>query len=331
MEPGIVTVFGGSGFAGRQIVQALARTGARIRVVCRRPEDAAPCKTMGDVGQIVPVAGNIRNRATIAAAVQGADTVVNVVGILFERGRQTFDAVHRTGAAAIAEEASRAGVGRFVHISAIGADEHARSSYARSKGQGEAAVREAFPGAVILRPSVIFGPEDPFFSLLAAMARLSPVLPLVGGGRTRFQPVYVCDVAAAVVRATQDPATAGRTFELGGPRIYSFRELLELLLRTTGRTRLLLPVPFWLARANAAMIEFALALPASIAPSLTPPPPITRDQVLLLRRDNVVSENAEGLAALGISPEGLEAKLPAYLARYRRDGGNFSRASGKTA
>jgi uncharacterized protein YbjT (DUF2867 family) len=331
MEPGIVTVFGGSGFVGRQVVQALARTGARIRVVCRRIEEALPCRTMGDVGQVVPVVGNIRDSASIAAAVEGADTVVNLVGILYERGRQTFDAVHRDGAAAIAREAARAGVRRLIHVSAIGADPDADAAYARSKGEGEAAVREAFPEAVILRPSIIFGPEDGFFSLFAAMARLSPVLPLIGGGHTRFQPVYVGDVAAAVARSMENSSAAGRTFELGGPRTYSFRELLELMLRAIDRRRLLIPVPFWLARAKAAWIELCLALPAMIVPSITPPPPITRDQVRLLRRDNVVSEDTDNLRTLGIEPEGLEAKLPAYLVRYRRNGGNFSRASGEAA
>lgn len=324
MGPGVVTVFGGSGFVGRHVVQALARQGARVRVVCRRTEEALVCKPMGDVGQIVPVAANIRDESSIAAALQGSDAVVNLVGILYERGRQTFDAVHHQGAGAIARQAAKAGVRQFVQISAIGADSGSDSAYARSKGLGEAAVRDAFPAAVILRPSIVFGPEDDFFNRFAAMARIAPVLPLIGGGLTRFQPVYVCDLAAAVARTLSDASCAGRIFELGGPGIYSFRALLETMLVVIDRKRLLVPVPFWLATAKAAMIEWALAVPAMIVPAFVPAPPITRDQVRLLRHDNVVPEGADGLAALGIEPTGLDVILPTYLARYRRGGGHAS-------
>lgn len=327
MGPGVVTVFGGSGFVGRYVVQALARQGARVRVVCRRTEEALVCKPMGDVGQIVPVAANIRDEASIAAALQGSDAVVNLIGILYERGHQTFDAVHRQGAGAIAREAARAGVRQFVQISAIGADSGSDSAYARSKGLGEAAVRDAFPAAVILRPSIVFGPEDDFFNRFAAMARLAPALPLIGGGHTRFQPVYVCDLAAAVARTLSDKSCAGRTFELGGPRIHSFKELLETMLAVIGRKRLLVPVPFWLATAQAAMVEWALAVPAMVVPAFVPAPPLTRDQVRLLRHDNVVPEGADGFAALGIEPTGLDVILPTYLARYRRGGGHTSSPS----
>jgi len=327
MGPGVVTVFGGSGFVGRYVVQALARQGARIRVVCRRTEEALSCKPMGDVGQIVPVAANIRDEASIAAALQGSDAVVNLVGILYERGRQTFDAVHHQGAGAIARQAAKAGVRQFVQISAIGADSGSDSSYAISKGLGEAAVRDAVPAAVILRPSIVFGPEDDFFNRFAAMARISPVLPLIGGGHTRFQPVYVCDIAAAVARALSEPSCAGRIYELGGPCIYSFRALLETMLAVIERKRLLVPLPFWLASAQAAMLEWGLAVPAMVVPAFVPAPPITRDQVRLLRHDNVVPEAVEGFAALGIEPTGLDAILPTYLARYRRGGGHASSPS----
>jgi uncharacterized protein YbjT (DUF2867 family) len=327
MEPGVVTIFGGSGFVGRYVVQALARRGAQIRVVCRRTEEALPCKPMGDVGQIVPVAANIRDEASIAAALRGSDVVVNLVGVLYERGRQTFDAVHHQGAAAIARQADVAGVRQFVQISAIGADSGSDSAYARSKGQGEVAVREAFPEAVILRPSIVFGPEDDFFNRFAAMTPFSLALPLIGGGHTRFQPVYVCDIAAAVARVIGDQSAAGRTFELGGPRVYSFRELLETILVVIRRKRLLVPVPFRLANALAAVIELGLCLPAMMVPAFVPAPPLTRDQVRLLHHDNVVGEGADGFAALGIETTGLGAILPTYLARYRRAGGQFTPAS----
>ena len=321
------TVFGGSGFLGRYMVQRLAEAGTRVLVGVRRPELAGFLRTMGDVGQIVPVAANIRDEASIAAALRGSDVVVNLVGVLYERGRQTFDAVHHQGAAAIARQAAAAGVRQLVQISAIGADSGSDSAYAQSKGQGEDAVREAFPGAIILRPSIVFGPEDDFFNRFAAMTPFSLALPLIGGGHTRFQPVYVCDFAAAVARVIGDQSCNGRTFELGGPRVYSFRELLETILAVIRRKRLLVPVPFRLANAIAAIIEFGLCLPAMMVPAFVPAPPLTRDQVLLLHHDNVVGEGADGFAALGIETTGLEAILPTYLARYRRAGGQFTPAS----
>lgn len=313
MANDVVTVFGGAGFLGRSVVRALARRGAQVRVACRRPDEALRCKPMGDVGQVVPVAANIRDDASVAAAVAGASAVINLVGILFERGRQTFDAVHRDGAERIARAAASGGVARLVHVSAIGADAQSVSKYARSKGEGEQAVTAAFDQAVILRPSILFGPDDDFFNRFAALARISPVLPLIGSGHTRFQPVYVHDVAEAVVAALSNPDTTGRTYELGGPQIYSFRQLLELLLTVIGRKRLLVPVPFWLATANAFFLEFF------------PVPPLTRDQVRLLRRDNVVTEGVAGFTDLGISPTGPEVILPTYLSRYRRGGARLVR------
>jgi NADH dehydrogenase len=308
MDFGNVTVFGGTGFVGRAVVRELARAGARVRVACRRPDEALRCKPMGDVGQIVPVAANVRDDGSVAAAIQGADAVINLVGILYEHGRQKFAAVHEEAPARVGRAARAAGVRRLVHFSALGADPASRSAYARSKAVGEAAVRAAFPGAIIFRPSVIFGPEDDFFNRFAGLARVLPALPLIGGGHTRFQPVYVGDVADAVIAALGMPDCAGRTFELGGPRIYSFRELMALMLAEIRRRRLLVPLPFWLAGLEAFFLEWM------------PKPPLTRDQVRLLRTDNVVAPGAAGFAELGISPTALEVILPTYLHRYRRGG-----------
>lgn len=308
MDIGSVTVFGGTGFVGRAVVRDLARTGTRIRIACRRPDEALRCKTMGDVGQIVPVAANVRDDASVAAAVRGADAVINLVGILYERGRQTFRAVHEEAPGRIGRAAQAAGVRRLIHFSALGADPASPSAYARSKAAGEAAVRAAFPGATILRPSVIFGPEDDFFNRFAGLARVLPALPLVGGGHTRFQPVYVGDVADAVIAALNAPDCVGRTFELGGPRVYSFRALMEILLGEIRRRRLLVSLPFSLASAEAFFLEWL------------PKPPLTRDQVRLLRTDNVIAPGAAGLADLGITPTALEVIVPTYLHRYRRGG-----------
>lgn len=320
MDYGVVTVFGGAGFLGRYVVRALAQRGATVRVACRRPDEALACKPMGDVGQIVPIPANIRNDESVAAAVAGADAVVNLVGILYERGRQTFDAVHHEGAARVARAAAEAGARSFVHVSAIGADRDAVAGYARSKGLGEDAVGRVFPDAAILRPSIMFGAEDSFFNRFAAMTRLSPVLPLIGGGGTRFQPVYVCDVAEAVAQALADPAAKGRVFELGGPVTFTFRELMERLLSEIGRRRLLVPVPFWAATMLASVVEPLLNLAASTGVFFVPPPPLTRDQVRQLRQDNVVSPGAARLADLGVAATGLDVILPTYLSRYRRGG-----------
>jgi uncharacterized protein YbjT (DUF2867 family) len=303
-----VTVLGASGFIGRYVVKRLARRGAVVAAVSRHATSAGFLRPMGDVGQVVQLDAGITDEARLAAAVAGSDAVVCAIGILYERGRQRFDAVHHRGPALLARLAAAAGAKRFVHISAIGADPASPAAYARSKAAGEAAVRAAFPAATILRPSIVFGPEDDFFNRFATMARYSPVLPLIGGGRTRFQPVYVGDVADAVVAALEQPAAPGQTYELGGPEVLSFKELMELTLRETQRRCRLVNLPFGLATLEAAFLEWL------------PRPPLTRDQVRMLRRDNVVAPDALGLAALGITPTALELELPLYLDRFRRGG-----------
>lgn len=309
MAARLITVFGGSGFIGRYLVQRLARRGWQIRVAVRHPAQALFLKPLGDVGQITPVPASLRHEGSIRAAVAGSDAVVNLVGILYQRGRQGFAEIHAEGARRVAEAARAAGAERLVQMSALGADPSSPSDYARSKAAGEAAAAAAFPGASIVRPSVVFGPEDGFFNRFAALARYSPVLPLIGGGHTRFQPVYVGDVADALLRIVEDPACAGRTYELGGPQVYSFRELMELTLETICRDRWLIPVPFWLASLQATFL------------GLLPSPPLTRDQVRLLQRDNVVSPGAPGLAELGIAPTAAEVIIPTYLDIYRRRSG----------
>ncbi len=297
-----VTVFGGAGFVGRYIVKRLAAAGAGVRVACRDPERANFLKPAGGVGQVVPVQANLRYPESVRAAVEGVDAVVNCVGVLVSRGAQSFSAIHAAGAGDVASAAAEAGAGRLVHISAIGADLESTAAYARSKAAGEAAVREAFPDAAVLRPSLVIGPEDDFFNRFALLARLLPALPLVGGGFTRFQPAYVGDVADAAVAALD---RAGGLFELGGPKVYSFRQLMELLLEEIGRKRLLVPVPFQVMQAKAAFIQFV------------PGAPITPDQVESLKYDNVVSEGAAGFAELGIEPKDIETVIPTYLDRFR--------------
>jgi uncharacterized protein YbjT (DUF2867 family) len=310
-----ITLFGGAGFVGRYVVQRLARDGWIVRVAVRDPAAALFLKPLGNVGQIVPIRADITDPASVGIAVEGSEAVINLVGILYESGRYTFDRVHRDGARQVAQAAARAGARRFVQISAIGADRDAPAQYARSKGEGEEAVRAAFPGATIMRPSIVFGPEDGFFNRFAAMARIFPVLPLIGGGQTKFQPVYVGDVADAVMRVVADPATAGKTYELGGPRVYTFRALMELLLAQLGRRRLLATVPWSVARLQGAILE-----------KLPGPKILTRDQVKLLERDNIVASGALTLADLGVSPHAVEAIIPTYLDIYRR-GGRFARAA----
>ncbi len=306
-----VTIFGGSGFIGRYVVARLADRGWTIRVAVRHPRQANFLKPLGNVGQIVPIRARLQSDEEVAAAVQGVDAVINLVGILAESGKQSFDAVQHQGAKRIAAAAAEAGISRFVQISAIGADPRAESAYARSKGLGEQAVRQAVPQAVILRPSIVFGPEDGFFNRFAAMARLAPALPLIGGGKTRFQPVYVGDVADAAVAALEREDAPGRTFELGGPHVYSFKELLQLLLKTIRRKRLLVPVPWSLAYLQGGVLQ------------LLPDPPLTRDQVKLLEQDNVVSSKARTFKDLGIEePHACEVIIPTYLDRYR-PGGRF--------
>ncbi len=314
-----VTVFGGSGFLGRYIVQRLAHQGAIVRVAVRDPEAAKFLQPMGGVGQIVPVKADLRDEGQVARAIEGVDAAVNAVSLYIERGKTKFSDIHEAGARNLARAAADAGVKRLVHISGIGADRNATSRYAQSRYMGERLVREAFGEVTILRPSIVFGPEDTFFNSLAFFARLSPVLPLFGlrridkppfvdGGFTRFQPVYAGDVADAVAAALAGNDARGRSYELGGPAIYSYRELTEFVLRETGRRCLLVPWPFWLASVNAWFLK------------MLPNPPLTRDQVALLKRDNVVGPKALGLASLGIAPSALEVIAPAYLARYRRGG-----------
>jgi NADH dehydrogenase len=303
------TVLGGSGFIGRYIVQRLAAKGAVVAVVSRHARDAGFLRPLGDVGQIALIDAGLGDEARLAAALDGADAVVSSVGILYERGRQSFAAVHVHGPARLARLAQAAGVRRFVHISALAADIQSSSAYARSKAEGEAAVRAGFPGATILRPSVVFGPEDSFFNRFAALAIYLPALPLIGGGMTRFQPVYVGDVAAAVMAALTRPEAGGRIYQLGGPGIYTFRELMELMLREIRRRRALISIPFGLARFEAFFLEH---LPGR--------PLLTRDQVRLLEHDSIVQQGAPGLADLGISPTAVELVLPTYLEAYRRGG-----------
>jgi NADH dehydrogenase len=305
-----VTLFGGTGFVGRYVAQRLAHRGWRIIVASRHPDRALPLKTAGAVGQIVPVFADVRDDASVAAAVAGAEAVVNLVGILFERGRQRFDAIHAEAAGRVARAAAAAGARRFVQISAIGAAADSPSAYARTKAAGEAAVRAAFPAAAILRPSVFFGPEDGFFNRFAGLARSAPFLPLFGGGTTRFQPVYVQDVADAIVACLEAEGTAGQTYELGGPRVYSFRELMHLTLKHTGRSKRLVPLSWGMASLQAKLF------------GLLPKPLLTPDQVVQLKIDNVVAPGAKTLADLGITPTPAELILPSYLDRYR-PGGRF--------
>lgn len=300
----VVTVFGGSGFIGRHLVRRLARRGWRVRIATRNPNDALFLKPAGTVGQIVPVFANVRDDSSVAAAVEGSDFVINLVGILYESGRQTFKAVHQEAAGRIARAAAQAGASRMIQLSAIGAAPKARSRYAQTKAAGERAVQEAFPDATIVRPSIVFGPEDGFFNLFAAMARLSPFLPLIGGGRTRFQPVYVGDVADAMMACLDRDDSKGKTYELGGPTVYSFRQLMELLLKTIGRERALVSVPWFIAGLQALFL------------GMLPKPLMTRDQVKLLKSDNVVPEGALTLGDLGIEPTAAEIVVPTYLQRY---------------
>ncbi len=304
-----VTVFGGSGFIGRYVVERLADQGWVVRVAVRNPRRAEFLKPLGNVGQIVPMRAPLQDGNAVRAAVEGADAVINLTGILYQQGAQTFAAVQAEGAKLIADAAVAAGVGTFVHVSAIGADAQSASAYARTKAAGEQAVRDALPEATILRPSIVYGPEDDFFNRFAVMARLSPALPLIGGGRTRFQPVYVCDVADAVVAALTLPAARGNLYELGGPKTYSFKELLAYILEVTGRRCCLVTLPRNMALLKASVLE---RLPGA--------PLLTRDQVKLLDHDNVVSEGAAGLTDLGITPTALEGIVPEYLLRYRKGG-----------
>ena len=304
----LVTVFGGSGFLGRHIVRALANDGWRVRAAVRRPHTANFLRPMGRVGQVQIVKANVLGDAAVDAAVRGADAVINLVGVLSQSGRQRFDALHAEAAERIAKAAAAHGIGRLLHVSALGISAQSESVYARTKAEGEARARSAFPGTTIFRPSIVFGPEDDFFNRFAWLARLSPALPLIGGGHTRFQPVYVGDIARAALRVLNDPSTAGKTYELGGPEIMTMKQVMQLVLKETHRRRLLVPLPFGLARIQAAFL------------GLLPKPLLTLDQVRLLRSDNVVTEGTLTLRDLGIVPEAAEAILPSYLWRFRKTG-----------
>jgi NADH dehydrogenase len=306
---GLVTVFGGSGFVGGQVVRALAKSGYRVRVAVRNPNLAYRMRMLGDVGQIEVVQTNIRNAPSVARALEGAEAAVNLVGVLWESGRQKFQALHVMGAKTVAEQAKIAGVKRLVQISAIGADADSPSRYARTKAEGEAAVRAAFPGAVVIRPSIVFGADDKFFNKFGQMAALFPALPLIGGGETKFQPVFVADVAAVVAKAVADPTAEGLTYELGGPTVYSFKQLLEMILLETGRNRILAPLPW-----------FAASLIGKIGDLSPLNPPLTSDQVESLKADNVADKGLPGLAEAGVIPTAVEAVVPSYLYRYRKGG-----------
>ena len=309
----IITVFGGSGFIGRHIVRALAKAGYRVRVASRRPHLAQDLRVMGVVGQVQLVQANLRVAASVERALEGASGVVNLVGILNESGRLTFSRLHALGAKTVAEAAASAGISRVIQMSAIGADADSASQYARSKAEGEAAVKAAVPTATILRPSIVFGTDDAFFNRFADMARFAPALPLFGGGKTKFQPVFAGDVAEAVVAALETPEAQGETYELGGPGVYSFAELMRFILDEIDRPRFLLPLPWQIGSVIAMMSELAAILPFV-------QPMLTRDQLIQLKSDNVVAEGAKTLADLGVQAETVDSIVPSYLGRYRRYG-----------
>ena len=311
----VATVFGGAGFIGRYVVQRLAARGYVVRVAGRDPAKARFLQTQGSVGQIVPLAASLADEGAVARAIAGADLVVNLVGILQERKSGDFQRVHAEGAGRIARLAAAAGVERLVHISANGADPNSPSRYGKTKAEGEAAVRAAFPGATILRPSIVFGPEDQFFNRFGKLAQMLPIMPVIAGG-ARFQPVYVGDVADAVMAAAEREDAVGKTYELGGPRSLTFREVLRFILDTTGHRRPMVELPGALVRLHVKLGQFL------------PNPPLTEDQLLMLQRDNVVSPGAPGLAELGITPKAMEAVVPGYLARFRPGGGRRPAVAG---
>ncbi|MBT3904436.1 MAG: complex I NDUFA9 subunit family protein [Rhodospirillaceae bacterium] len=327
MTSSVVTIFGGSGFLGRHLVNRLAKQDAVVRVAVRDPEAANFLKPMGDAGQVVPMHANINDDAQVRLACDGADIVINLVGLLSEWGKNTFKNVHADGALRVAKAAKDAGAEQFIQVSAIGASAKSPSAYAKTKAEGEAAVKKAFPGATIVRPSVIFGPEDQFFNRFAGLAQFSPMLPvfgcpaipkltlfgekgaldvdIYGDGGTKFQPVYVGDVADGIMAILGTSKAAGNTYELGGPTIYSFKELMELVLRQTSRKKLLIPIPFWKAMIDGWFLQ------------MLPKPLLTCDQVLLLKNDNIVNRKSKGFKDLGIKPVAAESILPTYLARFK--------------
>ncbi len=312
MNKGLVTVFGGSGFVGKYVVRALCRDGWRVRVAARRPHTCQDLKVIGNVGQVQLMQANIRFPKSVASAVEGADAVINLVAVLYEDGKQSFESLHIKGASTVAEAAARAGITNYVQMSALGASEESESEYGRSRHMGEQAVRAALPSADIMRPSIIFGEEDNFFNRFAQMAQFAPALPLIGGGATQFQPAYVGDVADAIAKVAAQ-GTTGQTYELGGPRVYSFKELLSFMLETIDRKRFLVPVPWFGANILGAVGDISGKLPL-ISPFLT------KDQVTTLKSDNIVADDAKGFDDLGIETETIEAIVPDYLARYRKYG-----------
>ncbi len=308
----LIALIGGSGFVGRHVARALARRGYRIRVACRRPDLAGHVQPLGTPGQVMPVQANVRYPASLAAACDGAYAVINLTGVLYSSGAQGFDAIHVFGAEASAKAARAAKARLFIQMSALGASPHSSSGYAKSKAEGEMRAKASFPGAIIIRPSIIFGPEDSFFNRFAALSRFAPALPLIGGGSTKFAPVFVGDVAEAFARLVDRGEASGRTYELAGPEVLTFKQLMEFTLETVGRKRLLIPVPWAVARLQGLIL------------GLLPKPLLTADQVELLRTDNVVSEQAaqetRTLQGLGIVPAGIEGIVPTYLYRYRKAG-----------
>ena len=308
----IVTLVGGSGFVGRHVARALAKRGYRIRVGCRRPDLAGHVQPLGSTGQVMPIQVNVRYPASLAAACDGAYAVMNLTGVLASGGAQSFEAVHVFGAEACAKAARTAKASVFIQMSALGADVNSASEYARSKGEGEVRAKAAFAGAVILRPSIVFGPEDNFFNQFAGMSRLAPVLPLIGGGMTKFTPVFVGDVAEAVAKIIDAGEASGKTYELGGPEVFTFKQLLQFTLDTVGRKRLLLPLPWLVAKVMGTVM------------GVMPGAPLTADQVELLKTDNVISDEAarEGrtLAGLGIAASSIQGIVPSYLYRFRKAG-----------
>ncbi|MDP1701835.1 MAG: complex I NDUFA9 subunit family protein [Aestuariivirga sp.] len=308
----IVTLIGGSGFIGRHIVRALANRGYRIRVACRRPDLAGHVQPLGTPGQVMPVQANVRFPASLAAVSDGAYAVVNLTGVLASRGAQSFEGIHVFGAEASAKAAKAAKAQVFIQMSALGADAESSSEYARTKAAGEAKAKAAFPGAIVLRPSIVFGPEDNFFNQFAGLSRLAPALPLIGGGQTKFTPIFVGDLAEAFARLIDAGEASGQTYELGGPEVFSFKQLMEFTLETIGRKRLLVPIPWPIAKVMGTIM------------GLLPFAPLTADQVEMLKTDNVVSEAAtrEGrdLAGLGITGQSIQGIVPSYLYRYRKAG-----------
>ncbi|MDB2414713.1 complex I NDUFA9 subunit family protein [Rickettsiales bacterium] len=306
MEQKTVTVFGGSGFLGRHVVSKLLNSGYRVKIVSPNPESANNIKPASPLGKLVSVYGNITDNESVKSAIKGSYAVINLVGIMHTRGGNRFTAVHAQGAENIAKESYKANIKKLIHVSALGIDQPSKSIYARSKANGEKAVIAAYPNAVIFRPSIMFGTKDNFFNLFAKVACYSPVIPLFGGGKSQFQPVYVADVAQAIVKSINMPKTNGKIYELGGPKIYSFKELMELVLKYTKRKCLLISIPFSLATIQAFFME------------LMPNPLLTRDQVKLLKINNLVNEKALSFKDLKITPKSLESIVPKYLTRFKK-------------